>query len=50
MCAQRLVQGTTHKYGDETTNSGRVDVEGVTGKKERGRETTCAELLDDGLD
>jgi len=35
---------------DEAMNSGRVDVEGMTGKKERGCEITCAELLGDGVD
>jgi len=37
---------------DEATNSGEVDVEGKTGKKERGcaSESSCAELLDDGVD
>jgi len=34
----------------EATNSGRVDVEGKTGKKERGCETTGAELFGDGVD
>src|SRR5260221_5338046 len=33
---------------DEATNCGRVDVKGMTGEKERGCETTCAELLGDG--
>jgi hypothetical protein len=32
------------------TNSGRVDVESMIEKKERGRETTCVELLGDGVD
>jgi hypothetical protein len=35
---------------DEATNSGRVDVEDKTGKKERRCETTCAELFGDGVD
>jgi hypothetical protein len=35
---------------DEATNSGRVDVEGMTEKQERGRDTTCAELLGDDVD
>jgi len=35
---------------DEARNSGRLDVEGKTGEKERGCETTCAELLGDGVD
>ena len=35
---------------DEVTNSRRVDVEGMTGKKERGCETTCAEFLGDNVD
>jgi hypothetical protein len=35
---------------DEATNSGRVDDEGKTGKKERHYETMCAELLNDGAD
>jgi len=41
---------STEESLDEATNSGRVDVKGRTGKKETGCETTCAELLDDGVD
>lgn len=40
----------TEESLDEATNSGRVDVEGMTGKKERGCETTCAEFLGDNVD
>jgi hypothetical protein len=35
---------------DEATNSRRVDIEGMTGKKGRGCETMCAKLLSDGVD
>src|SRR6266581_378492 len=38
MCAQRPAQETTHKYGgklDGATNSGRVNVEVMTGKRKR---------------
>lgn len=35
---------------NEATNSRKVDVKGMTGKKERGCETTCAELFGYGVD
>jgi hypothetical protein len=35
---------------NETTDARRVDVEGERRKEERSGETTCAELLGDGLD
>jgi hypothetical protein len=35
---------------DEATSSRRVDIEGKTGKKERGCETIFIELLGDGVD
>ena len=35
---------------DEATNSRQIDVEGMSGKKESGCETTCAELRSDGVD
>jgi hypothetical protein len=40
----------TEESLDEVTSSGRVDVEGMTGKKGRGCEIMCAELLGDGVD
>jgi hypothetical protein len=41
---------STEESLDEAANSGRVDVEGMTGEKESGCETMCAELLGDGVD
>jgi hypothetical protein len=41
---------STEESLDEATDSGRVDVEGKTGKKERSSEATCAELCCDGVD
>jgi len=35
---------------DEVMNSRRVDIEGMTGERESGCETTCAELLSNGVD
>ena len=39
----------TEESLDEATNSGRVGVEGMDGKKGRGCETRCAELLGNGV-
>ena len=41
---------STEESLNEAANSGRVDVEGTTGEKERSCETTCAELFGDGCE
>jgi hypothetical protein len=40
----------TEESLDEATNSGRVGIEAMTGKKGRGCETMCAELLGDSVE
>ena len=53
-CALSVRRRERHTSMDESlneaTNSGRVDVEGKSGKKGRLCETTCAELFGDSVD
>jgi hypothetical protein len=48
---RRRKQNTSMKKSlDKAANTRRVDIEGKAGKKERGSEPTCAELIGDGAD